>query len=211
MNRTMFRKAVLLLLPLLLPSCAYLQTHKNIKEIGAVYDGFELDNTTTLYRQGNQWYMAVSKCKMTKEYPALHDNVMFTEQNQDPRFEELTGEEGNKQTVYVPVSSATAQVLQHNNGYFTKSVLLQELKDNISLARTTLPGKSAHSICAAVEGKQTSFTIDSSRSPQKPGAALTAVSWVDRVVIDWPGTLVYNVCIPFMAPFAFFSDFLSDD
>lgn len=212
MKRTMFCIAGLAMLALLLPSCAYLQTHKNIKEIGAEYEGYTLDPPTAVYRKGSQWYISVQQRKMQKRYPVLHDNIMFTDQNQEPRFEALQpASTGDNKTVYVPVSSDTALVLQKSDGYFTQNVLLQELQHNISQCQVTLSDKSAHPVRATIQGGQSSFSLESTRTPQHPSTGLTVLSWVDRVVIDWPGTIAYNVCIPFMAPFFFFSDFLSDN
>jgi hypothetical protein len=34
---------------------------------------------------------------------------------------------------------------------------------------------------------------------------------VDKYTVDAVGTLGYNIAIPFMAPFVFFSEFLSED
>lgn len=210
MKRTLFSLAGLVLFSCLFPSCAYLQTHKNIKEIGAEYDGYILEKPTSIYRQGDQWYISAQQCKMQKEYPILHDNIMFTQQNQQPRYVELHSSSGKK-TVYVPLSEDTAYVLRQSNGYFTKDVLLQEIRSNADRIQEKLPRKSSHAVLAEIQGEQRELALDATRSPKTPGAGLSALSWIDRVVIDWPGTLVYNVCIPFMAPFFFFSDFLSDN
>lgn len=210
MKRTLFCLASLMLFSLFTPSCAYLQTHKNVKEIGAEYDGFILEKPSSIYRQGNQWYISAQQCKMQKEYPILHDNIMFTQQNQEPQYYELHSS-GNKKTVYIPISGDTAHVLQQSDGYFTKNVLLQEISSNVDHARAELTGKSAYAVRAEIEGEQRTLSLEATRTPKTPGVGLTALSWVDRIVIDWPGTLAYNVCIPFMAPFFFFSDFLSDN
>ena len=36
------------------------------------------------------------------------------------------------------------------------------------------------------------------------------LSTLDEVIIDWPGTILYNLAIPVMAPFVFFHEFLDE-
>lgn len=189
-----------------LTSCAYMQTHKNIVEADTIRTGYELTTDIGLYRAGENYYVAISRQQLRKEYPIIHDSIFLTGNN-TPTWHKV---EDGETTVYYPVSAGTATVLQRQDGYASLHVLADELKNNSNFSLTSLPtGASRCTVKAEITG---SDTIWEGNEPPTPCSTMTRIiSTVDQVCIDWPGTIAYNVAIPVMAPFVFFHQFLNEN
>ena len=189
-----------------LTSCAYMQTHKNIEEAQTVRTGYELTSDIELYRAGERYYVAISKQQLRKKYPIIHDSIFLTGNN-DPTWQKIGNEDT---TVYHPISSGTAAVLQRQDGYASIEVLADELKNNHdSWVASLTAGAGKCSVKAEIVGENTIW--EGNESPQSCPALPRILSTVDQVCIDWPGTLAYNIAIPVMAPFVFFYQFLNED
>lgn len=189
-----------------LTSCAYMQTHKNIEEAQTIRTGYELTSDIELYRAGGRYYVAISKQQLRKKYPVIHDSIFLTGNN-DPTWQKVGAEET---TVYHPVSTGTATVLQRQDGYASIEVLADELKNNNDSWVACLPtGAGKCSVKAEITGTNTIW--EGNEPPQSCSMLTRFVSIVDQVCIDWPGTLAYNVAIPVMAPFVFFHQFLNEN
>lgn len=189
----------------LLSSCAYMQTHKNIEEAYRTHKGYELTNKLELYRAGGQYYLAAKQQWLRRHYPTIHDTVFLTGNN-DPSYTPA-----NQETlkVYHPISTGTAQVLQNSQGYAEISVLTDELNSSAGSWQTELPaGATACTIKAEIAG--TSHTWLAGEEASSIPLTGTLLSTADKVIIDWPGTLLYNISIPIMAPFVFFHEFLNE-
>ena len=188
-----------------LPSCAYMQTHKNIEESFRTHQGYTLQPELKLYKAGQKYYLAVGEQELRKHYPVIHDSV-FMKQSNAPTYEIVSG---GSQKMYREISAGTAQVLQRNDGYAE----LQTLSDELMQAGTPwlrqLPaGAAPCRIAAEIQGSE--VTTSTGTVTETSPAAATILSTIDQVCIDWPGTVLYNVAIPVMAPFVFFYEFLNE-
>ena len=192
----------------LLPSCAYMQTNKNILESGAVHRGTELKaKSLTLHRKGGQWYVGSPMADFSKHYPTVHDEIFFKEDN-SPTYKAINAPEGK---LYYPISAGTAACLQRTDGYAQTQALATEIVSFKTAPITDMRGGSTYSIRAEVVDAAKPITLVTSRIPQHPGTGQRILAAVDKYTVDAVGTLGYNVAIPFMAPFVFFSEFLSED
>ena len=188
-----------------LPSCAYLQTHKNVEESYRTHQGYTMHPEIDLYQSGNQYYLGVTKQELRMHFPAINDSVFMTGRN-NPTFEP-TGEGGGK--MYRQISNGTATVLQRTDGYAEMQTLSDELLSSTGNWLDKLPANAVKcGVKAEIQGESvTTTTGTSSETIPVSGQILSAI---DQVVIDWPGTVLYNIAIPFMAPFVFFSEFLNE-
>ena len=110
---------------------------------------------------------------------------------------------------YHPISAGTAKVLMREDGYADLQTLADELQSCPGEWRTSLTEASAHPIRAQLAGQPVAIT--SQASPESPSFVYQAAGKLVFVLVDVPGTVLYNVSIPLVAPFVFFFDFLSDD
>lgn len=190
-----------------LSSCAYLQTHKNVEQAHTHYDGQILRaDTMELHRSGDTWYLSARRAKYRLVYPIVHDEV-FRKFDTEPSFHLL---ENSSENIYHPISAASAQVLQRRDGYFTLNALAADIKRTPGTWVMDLPNAQRHNIEAEVTGTRKCY-MEQQRIPQETPSMDKTLGYLDFVFVDIPGTLLYNVSIPLMAPFVFFSEFLSDD
>ena len=189
-----------------LSSCAYMQTHKNIEEAGRQHTGYQLATPLKLYRAGGQYYLAAEQQQLRMHYPVVYDSI-FLNENNAPSFRSITSE---NPTVYFPISRGTGEVMLRQDGYVELSTLKGELQDSGATCSTTLPGGATECrIQATVQGD--SATWINPEASTSPGIGTTILSTLDQVVIDWPGTVLYNAAIPIMSPFVFFHQFLNEE
>ncbi len=202
---------VLAVCSLTLSSCAYMQTHKNVRERGCYYEGQLLpppsQETLSLYRKGGEWYLAARKAQFHLKYPVVYDSVFRTDGN-EPRHEILQGSEQG--IVYHPISAGTAAVLQRADGYAELETLAEELRTTPGEWTSSLPGAVSYPVRAQIVGER-AVTLLGKRHPEQTPLSNRILSQIDRVLIDFPGTIAYNVSIPFMAPFVFFREFSKDN
>lgn len=189
-----------------LSSCAYMQTHKNIEESFCQHAGYLLKPDFQLLRAGNTYYLSIDKVSLTKSYPIVHDSI-FLKDNNEPSIEQANDA---ATPVYKEISSGTAAVLQQSDGYAALDVLKDELNSsNTPWLESRPAGAATCRIKAEIAGEQVAW-IDKN-NPTRVPVAVKAISTLDQVVIDWPGTILYNVAIPVMAPFVFFYEFLNEN
>lgn len=192
----------------LLPSCAYMQTNKSVEELGRRYKGTELKNTSmSLHRQGADWYIGSPLGTYEKSYPIIHDSILF-KSNNAPSY---TLDVAEASTVYYPISAGTAACLQRNDGYAETYALADEIKRRNGQSLSELPKGTCIPIKASVVDSKQAATIISADDSDEVPVINQLLSGITFCAIDIPGTLVYNVAIPFMAPFVFFSEFFSGE
>lgn len=198
-------KLCLLCSSIFLSSCAYMQTHKNIEESFREHTGYQLSGSPELYRAGGHYYLAAEKQQIRLHYPVIHDSI-FLIGNNEPQPEKTNKDQVK---VYRRISDGTAQVLQLASGYADLQVLSDEINTNPYSWSTSLPaGARRCTTKATIHGEPVTWTDPGSAS--KAPLAARMLSNTDRVLIDWPGTVLYNVAIPVMAPFVFFYEFLNE-
>lgn len=202
----------LVLISACLSSCAYVQTRKQIEELGCEYEGKQLsvkqgNKLNKVYHQGNTWYLAAENVRLKKSYPLVHDSVLFTGNNA-PEYRKIeNSEEGIS---YHPISAGTAAVLQRGDGYATTDTLAAELTSTPGAWVSTLPNATAYEIKAEIPDNGC-HTIAGMRQPQETPMANQVLGALDFVFIDIPATAAYNAAIPFAAPFVFFGEFIKND
>lgn len=206
MNYRFIPQAGLVAVMAFLSSCAYMQTHKNIEEAGRQHTGYQLAAPLKLYRAGGQYYLAAGQQQLRIHYPIIHDSI-FLNENNAPTY---TSTGGKDTTVYFPISRGTGEVMQLKEGYVELDTLKAELQDNAAACSNTLPGGATECrIQAQVQGDSTTWI--NPETSTNPGIGITMLSTLDQVIIDWPGTVLYNVAIPVMAPFVFFHQFITEE
>ena len=189
---------------LLLPSCAYLQTHKNIEEMGCSYEGSELTpENIRLHSRGGQWYISAPQGNYSKTYPVIHDEVYDTDENA-PTYTLLGDATGR---AYFPISAGTAACLRRQDGYALTNALVAEILASQQESCTELRGSSTHPIRAEVKAGEHPSIIIQSRTPESPSTFTKVLSTLDMCTVDAIGTAAYNVAMPIMAPFRFFGEF----
>lgn len=192
-------------------SCAYMQSNQNIAEIGCRYDGKLINpphcSTWNIYKSRGKWYVAGYQVKLKKTYPLIRDTILYTENN-EPVYERITA--GTEQNIlYHPISEGTAQVLLRKDGYVNLGDLAEELKSTAGEWLPHLEHIRSYPVQAQVdypEDERECF-ITGERTPRKTPIMNRVLQGIDLVLVDVPGTLIYNVAIPFMAPIKFFSEF----
>ncbi len=190
---------------LLVTSCAYVQTHKNVEERERSYRGHHLTTPTAVYSRGGQWYLAALPADFRKHYPTVHDTVF---QGQEEAHMRLVGKSGNT-PAYQRISEGTARVLMREDGYAELQTLADELRSSPGEWKSSLPGAKAHPVRAQLVGEPAAIIPPTEKTELSFGTR--ALSSLAFTFVDVPGTVLYNVAIPLAAPVVFFRDFLSED
>lgn len=199
-------QAAILSASVLMSSCAYVQTHKNIEEQSTYYEGKVLStDTIRLYHRGGKWYISAEMAHFRLSYPAVHDDV-FRKGMNDPSFKLI---ERYPQTMYHAISAQAAEILQRRDGYFKLNALADEIKRTSGPWLEELPGAQQRSILAEIAGTH-KYYIKQRRIPDEPPMADKVLGKIGFVIIDIPATVAYNIAIPFMAPFVFFYEFAQE-
>ena len=193
-----------------LNSCAYMQTHKNVEELGSYYEGYVLNcQDLRVYHNPTikKWYINAHPAHLKLHYPSIHDSV-FRRSDNLSSFREI---QVMPDFVYFPISESTAQVLLRKDGYIQIEVLADEIQKSFGSVVEKNSTLKSHSILAQIDGNK-SFQISSGiRVPSQKNLINQVLSKVDLILVDVPGTLAYNVAIPFVAPFVFFNSFLREN
>lgn len=196
-----------------LNSCAYTQFNKQITEKATVYNGFAVELPLSLYSSQGGWYVKVRKLEIQKIKPFVHDSIMLTDTSKEalgtPKpFSHYT------EYQYIKISDGTAAVLQRTDGYATLETLCDELKAGYAHGCVSeLPDSMQHRVYAQIKTEQgnVAYVSADGQPIRKPGMGTKVLSKVALVCVDVPGTVIYNVSMPIMAPFIFFKDFLSNN
>lgn len=190
----------------LMSSCAYVQTHKNVEEQGTHYEGKVLStDAVQLYQKDGKWYLSATCAKFRLTYPNVHDDVFRRSEN-DPTFKLV---EMDPEVMYHAISPQAAEILQRRDGYFTLNALADEIKRTPGDWLEELPGARQFPIFADISGSH-KYYIKQRRIPQVTPTVNKVLGMLDFVVVDIPATAAYNVAIPFMAPFVFFHEFIKE-
>lgn len=194
----------------LTPSCAYMQSNKNVRESFCHYEGYKIESPLAVYSGQGKWYLEADKVMLKKEYPLIYDRILLDYDN-DPVFKEMTNVPHGTQKCYHEISSGTAKVLMRNDGYATLEALVDEMKTS---GKTWQYGydlklKKYPVRAMIVVKKDKVVMVPGKMIPHELPTSASVLGGITKVVVDGPGTLVYNVAIPFMAPFVFFHEFLN--
>lgn len=211
-------KKLLFLLPLWvgLSSCAYVQTHENVRECFIDRQGDELraPQPLKLGKVGDSWYVCTTACAggVTKHYPVVHDEILF-DGNNEPHLQAGQGIVTKPHPTAWPISSGTATVLMREDGYATLDTLADEMMRNRAGRLESLPrGMQFYPVKAQIAGTEKSaYLLTSGETNTELSLAQKVVVQADRILVDWPLTVAYNGAIPFMAPVYFFYQFLNED
>ena len=193
-------------------SCAYTQFNKQITEKATVYNGFAVELPLSLCSSQGGWYVKVRKLEVQKIKPFVHDSIMLTNASKEalgtPKpFSYYT------EYQYIKISDGTAAVLQRTDGYATLETLCDELKAGYQQGcLSELPDSMQHRVYAQIKTEQgnIAYVATDGQPIRKPGIGTKVLSKAALVCVDVPGTVIYNVSMPIMAPFIFFHDFITD-
>lgn len=211
-------KKLFFLLPLWvgLASCAYVQTHENVREcfINRQGDALRGQLPPELGKVGESWYVCATACAggVTKKFPMVHDEILFDGDN-EPHFQAGQGMVEKPHPTAWPISSGTATVLMREDGYATLDTLADEMMRNRAGRLNSLPrGMQFYPVKAQIAGtEKAAYLLTGADTEPELNLAQKAVVQADRVLVDWPLTAAYNCAIPFMAPIYFFYQFLTED
>lgn len=212
---TAMKKLLLPLLVLLnLSSCAYVQTHENVRESFVQRAGDKLESPLQLGKVGADWYLCTQACVggVTKHYPEIHDEILL-DGNNEPQLREGQGVITKKARTAWPISTGTATVLMREDGYATLETLADEMIRNRAGHLDILPrSMKFYPVKAQIAGaEKPAYLLRDTDTKPELTLVQKAVVQADRILVDWPLTAAYNCAIPFMAPFVFFKQFLSED
>ncbi len=191
---------------LLLSSCAYTQVHKNVKQRGNFYKGFEADIPTNIYQSNGKWYIKGQKFKLRLKYPTIYDTVFL-----ESGAPELVRVGDSLGVAYQEISSGTAIALRERNGYATLPLLQREMQELRTTPRDSLNNNATrHEIRAEIAQTHKPLRVTYAEASNRYSLATKSLSYLTFAAVDVPATLAYNVSIPFMAPFYFFYDSYSE-
>lgn len=197
-----------------LSSCAYVQTHENVREFFTQRAGDELAAPLRLGKVGGSWYLCTRSCVggVTKHYPVVHDEILLNGNN-EPQLQEGQGGVDKKVQKAWPISSGTATVLLREDGYATLDTLADEMLRNRAGRLDILPrGMQFYPVKAQIVGaEKPAYLLKDGDVAPELSPAQQAVVQADRVLVDWPLTVAYNCAIPFMVPVVFFHQFLTEE
>lgn len=190
-------------------SCAYMQTHKNVIESTRVHHGFILEKPTHVYKQAGNWYLKVKGVQLEKQYPTIHDDV-FQDGNNEPQY--VISPRYNPGYYYIKLSAGTANVLQRQDGYATLETLKEEMaahyKNRILADSTQM---AAYPIRAEIAPCTKPMIYCGSTFQGERSLGNKVLTNTALIFVDTPGTLIYNLAIPIMAPVYFFTEFFKED
>ena len=215
MNRQFFSLLSLLCICTLCTSCAYMQTHKQVEEMGCHYHGKLLSNqkcsTWNIYKSEGHWYLPAQVVTLQKDYPIVKDTILHTENN-EPEYQ-IIRKDAQDVIMYHRISEGTAHVLMRQDGYADIEDLTEEIKATPGEWKSTLKGAKVYPIRAEIKlpKRIENCIIVGERTPRETPIMNNIFSKVDFLVIDVPGTVLYNLAIPIMAPIKFFSEFSLTD
>lgn len=190
-----------------LTSCAYVQLHKQVESDARPHKGFYIEKPEYVYYYSGQWYLKAEEVDIRKDYPLVHDSVLLNEDNSPkPIVLKSDGE------IYISISEGTAKVLQRNDGYASLSTLRDEMVSGSILNKIDAPMKK-YQVRAQVESKssQKEYHIFGGDEETSLSFGTRLISTGALLLVDTPGTVLYNAAIPIMAPFVFFYDFFKED
>lgn len=204
MKRSLF---LLSLGVLLMPSCVYMQTHKNVEQIGSTTPMGKLERDR-LYRVGNDWCLKAHEVNTKLDYPIVRDET-FTGNTRPP----IVSEAGplSEEPIYIPVSEGTAAVMQREDGYVHIGDLVSEMecfKRYYTSEEARGRVHPAGAVRAEAAGESGAVFVNLGK-PSTPSMAGSVLGTADLVLVDAPATLAANALLPVIAPFYFFVDFLS--
>ncbi len=210
--RSLLLLTLIAFVPVSVSSCAYTQFNKQIEEKSTVYNGFSVELPLALYSSQGNWYVKVRRIDVQRIRPFIHDTVMlkdsapFTYGTEKP-LSHYTDYQ------YIKISDGTASVLRRADGYATLETLCDEIKSNYRSATKEIPEGIQHRVYAEIKTVQgnIAYIAPDGKPIRQPGIGNKVLSKLALVCVDVPGTVVYNVAMPIMAPFLFFRDFLSED
>lgn len=211
MNRRLSLIATLLCIMATFTSCAYMQTHKQVAEMGCSYRGNMISkddcSTWNIYLSQGKWYLPAQEVTLHKDYPVVKDTILHTENN-EPEYL-IKEEKGPHKVAYYQISDGTAQVLMRRDGYANIEDLVTEITVLSSTPKAALKGATKHPILADIATPRTKEKgiILGERTPEDTPFINQILSKVDLVLVDVPGTILYNLAIPIMSPIKFFSEF----
>ncbi len=206
MSRAISRTVAALATLSFFSSCAYMQIHKNVEQLGNYYEGFEVSDPKEVYLSNGKWYLKGEKYHLRLSYPIVYDTVFL--EAQEPSLVRV-GE--NLGTAYLEISYGTALALRVENGYAEPRILAKEMQLNNARPRDSISRYAmAYPVKAEIVTSEGPARITFNEVKGKTSVPTKILAGATLVFVDAPGTVVYNIAIPLMAPFYFFYNTYED-
>lgn len=188
--------------------CAYVQTSREVANLGTEYEGYNLGSVDAVWQKDGQYYVRCDACRYKLNYPWVHDTVLLTHLQTTYT---LLPFDGPPRTAYHPISRDVAYALVQTNGYDMMEALNRDIErqGGAWIAADTFPAASA---------VRTPLRAELQNTPERPDSEVVAAGKVkelwaplrwtlaglDAVFVDVPATVAYNAAIPLIVPFAAF-------
>ncbi len=184
----------------LVSSCSYMQLHKNVEQYGDYYEGFEAMHPEVVYESKGKWYLKGKKYHLRLDYPLIYDTVFM--EGGKPQLEHVGESQGD---AYLEISEGTSIALREKNGYATLPILQREIQEmNVTPIDQLAPDAITYRVQAEIPPSEAPIRITHADIHTNRSGLTTTLSYLTLAFVDVPGTIAYNVSIPFMAPFYFF-------
>lgn len=184
-----------------------MQSYKNIQYSDVLLEGYELAQPEFIYQSYGKWYVQCHHYIYKKHFPLVHDTIFH-----DTAHISYSKRDDALKSSFHPISQSTATVLLRYTGFSSLDVIAQEIKDKPYKVAFHLPHAQKFKVKAKFDElspEQESALVTITEAPQ-PSSFWRALSYADFIFIDIPGSVAYNVAIPFMAPYYFFKNIAAD-
>lgn len=195
---------------LLLPQCAYVQTSREVANLGTEYEGYNLGTVDAVWKKDGQYFVRCNACRYTLNYPWVHDTVLLTNLQTTYTLQPL---DGPPRAAFHPISQEVAYALMQTNGYDMTESLNQDIarQGGAWISADTFPTATATRTPLRAElcntpGQPESEVIAAGKVKQLWAPLRWTLAGLDAVFIDVPATAAYNVAIPLVVPFAAFRE-----
>lgn len=195
---------------LLFPQCALVQTSRQVANTGTVYEGYNLGTVDAIWQKGGQYFVRCDSCRFTLHYPWVHDTVLLTDKQTTYT---LLPQGGPPRAAFHAISRDVAYALSQTNGYD----MMESLNRDIARQGGGWIPASQFPVGAAVrtplraelantEAHSEYEVFVAGKASEMWPAFRWALAGLDAVVIDVPGTALYNAAIPLIVPFVAFHE-----
>ncbi|MBT9449439.1 hypothetical protein ICN84_05040 [Akkermansia glycaniphila] len=196
-------------------SCSICRTSLDVAERGTTYEGYEITGVDAVWQKGGNYYVRCPHKQFRLHYPWVKDPVFRPELQ--PAYIPLP-QEGETLYAFHRISPDVAYALVHTNGFDMLNQLHTEL-DATPDAWIPEPSFSASGVrripSKAIVGDKDKPSLQTAaiRSEKETSSAWAwqTLAVLDAIVVDIPGTALYNIAMPLIAPYRVIQDISNDN
>lgn len=190
--------------------CAYVQTSRQVANLGTEYEGYNLGTVDAVWQKDGQYFVRCNACRYTLNYPWVHDTVLLTNLQTTYTLQPL---DGAPRSAFHPISRDVAYALVQTNGYDMMETLNRDIEreGGAWIAADTFPTATAVRTPLRAELHNTperpeNEVVPAGRVKELWAPLRWSLAGLDAVLIDAPATVLYNAAIPLIVPFAAFRE-----